>query len=162
MAVVARRGLLMLTRAKGFTLLELMVALSIAAILLAVSSPAVKAMFQGAQYRSSVGEIVRLLNAAKYESMTSGHFVDLKITPKSSQLSVAGREPLQLADHLTLEASVAEEYMQDASTGVIRFYPDATSTGGSVRLLRHDGSGVLIQVGWLLSDIHQYPISESL
>lgn len=62
----------MLHRAKGFTLLELMVALTIASVLLAVSSPAVKAMFQAAQYRSAVGEVVRLLNMAKYNALTTG------------------------------------------------------------------------------------------
>lgn len=151
----------MLHRAKGFTLLELMVVLTIASILLAVSSPAVKAMFQGAQYRSTVGEIVRLLHIAKYNALTTGQPVDLKITPRTSTLELSGRAPLQVPDPLVVEASVAEEYMQDSLTGVIRFYPDSTSTGGSIRVLRQDGSGVSIHIDWLLSNIHQSPISAS-
>lgn len=151
----------MLHRAKGFTLLELMVALTIASVLLAVSSPAVKAMFQAAQYRSAVGEVVRLLNMAKYNALTTGQPVDLKITPRAGTLALSGRDALQLPDPLVLEASVAEEYMQDSLTGVIRFYPDSTSTGGSIRILRQNGSGVSIHVDWLLSNIHQSPISTS-
>lgn len=142
-------------RIKGFTLLELMVALSIAAILLAVSTPAVRALYEGAQYRSVVGSTIELINAAKYKALTTGAFVDLKVSPKRGEITLLGRPSLDMASHITLHATVSEEYMHDAETGVIRFYPDASSTGGELQLLREDGSGVKVHIGWLLSDVHQ-------
>ena len=42
-----------------------------------------------------------------------------------------------------------------ATSAAIRFYPDGSSTGGLIDILRPGGSGVRIQVDWLLGRISQ-------
>ncbi len=57
---------------RGFTLVELLVSLAIAAVLLAVSVPSAGRFYQSMQYRSAVRDVVSALNGARYAAVNSG------------------------------------------------------------------------------------------
>lgn len=155
----------MFTRAKcfsqqGFTLLELMIVLTIAGLLVAVSVPSAAKLYQSMVYRGVVGEAQALLEAARYQALIKGHSMDVLVQPNSRRLALknmfSDAEPLPKS--LALRVTSAAELQFDQSIAVIRFYPDGSSSGGSISLLRETGGGVTLHIGWLLGQVTQQPL----
>lgn len=142
---------------KGFTLLEMMVAISIAALLMAVSVPAANKMYQSMAYRSAVGEVKSLLENGRYRAQRYGRPVDVLVRPERREVALDGDSEHVLSDLITLEVVSAAELMRDNETAVIRFYPDGSSSGGRITLLRGEDAGVALEVGWLLGEVTQHP-----
>jgi|SRR5690554_292507 len=140
---------------RGFTLLELMVTFTVAGLLMAVSVPSGYKMYQSMQYRGALADVRRLLEAGRYQALISGQSVDVVIVPDSRKLFVTEASPVTLPERVRLDMNVAEQLMQDSQTGVIRFYPDGSSSGGSVMVQRVDDSGVKLQVGWLMGELNE-------
>lgn len=137
----------------GFTLLELMIALSIAGLLLAVSGPASYKMYQSMQYREAVRDVHRALLSARYRAMISGRSSDVVISVDEKTLLFAG-DQVQLPEYVDLEVESAVELMQDGQRAVIRFYNDGSSSGGTVNMGRN-GRWVKLHVGWLLGRVEE-------
>jgi general secretion pathway protein H len=144
--------------ARGFTLIELVVALAIAALAVALVPPALEKLRDGMHYRDTVRAVVTGLRAARERALTQGaearYVVDL-----------AGRRfgpdtgPLQpLPAPLQLRLTVAGIEWRADQVGAIRFLPQGGATGGSVDVLRADGSGVRVTVDWLSAAVSQTAI----
>ena len=144
----------------GFTLLELMVAFGVAALLVALSIPAVGKLYQSMQYRQAVGEIKGALESARYQALMSGAAVDVLVQPESRELRVADGRIKHLPERVSVSLMSAAQLQPDADTGVIRFYPDGSSSGGSISLMRDEVAGVRLDVGWLLGKVSQSVLPE--
>jgi general secretion pathway protein H len=138
-------------KARGFTLLELMVAIGIAAFVLGLSAPAMQRLYQSTQYHGAVNDVVSLLSAARYSAIRKGGNEDVLINPETRIIRV-GKKERQLPGSLRLEVLGASELNRDGA-GVIRFYPDGSSSGGFVKLQNDSGSGVQVEVDWLLGRV---------
>lgn len=136
---------------RGFTLLELLAAITIAALVLGVSVPATMRMYSSMQYHGAVKDVVSVLTAARYGAISTGDFHDVLINPQAGELSL-NEKVRQLPSAMTLEVVAARELNRDG-VGVIRFYSDGSSSGGVVRLQHERGMGVEVQVDWLLGRV---------
>jgi general secretion pathway protein H len=58
-----------------------------------------------------------------------------------------------------LEAVVASRDVTDDRRASIRYYPDGSSTGGSIRVQRPNGDGVRLRVDWLTGRVTQEPLA---
>lgn len=152
--------------ARGFTLIEVIVALSIAALLIGLGLPAVWRMYEGSQYREAVRNIYTAANTARYRAVTSGVAQDLvvRLEPQAYALGEARSnwreaEFEELDGDLSLAATVAREVTGDPGLPTIRFFPDGSSSGGSVSITREvngDTSvGVRLRVDWLHGRVTQ-------
>lgn len=139
---------------RGFTLLELMIAFSVAGLLLAVSSPAAYKMYQSVQYREAVREVRGALESARYSAMVSGQPAKVVITPNEKRIAFGSESTYILPDFVDLEVEAAQEFMADPNSAVIQFYTDGSSTGGTVSVGRND-RWVRLHVGWLLGRVEQ-------
>ena len=135
----------------GFTLLELLAAITIAALVLAVSIPATTRMYSSMQYHGAVKDVVATLSSARYAAISKGDSQDVSVNPQSGELTLNGKVR-QLPSSITLEVVSARELNRDGE-GVIRFYADGSSSGGIVRLKHERGMGVEVQVDWLLGRV---------
>lgn len=135
----------------GFTLLELLVVIAIAAIVLGLSAPAMQRLYQSAQYRSAVSDIVSELNAARYLAIREGESVDVAIYPRDRRVA-RGKKSRELPDLVRLEVLGSRELNRDGA-GVIRFYPDGASSGGYVNVAYPPDMRVQVQVDWLLGRV---------
>ena len=135
----------------GFTLLEILIAISIAAFVLGVSIPATTRMYSSMQYHGAVKDVVSTLTSARYAAISTGASKDLLIKPGSSELILNDKVRV-LPSAVKLEVVSARELNRD-NAGVIRFYPDGSSSGGVVSLEHERGMGVEVQVGWLLGRV---------
>lgn len=140
-------------RGAGFTLVELLVALAIAAVLLAVSVPSAGRFYQSMQYRSAVRDVVSALNGARYAAVNSGRPQDVAINPNSNEVLSVG-STRQLPEELSLEVHAARE-LNRSDAGVIRFYPQGGSSGGGIDIDHPNGGGVRITVDWLRGSVSQ-------
>mgnify|MGYP006132307801 CR=1 FL=1 len=138
---------------RGFTMLELIAAISIAAIVLAVSVPATGRMYQSVQYAKAVRDVVTMLQSARYIAINKGRAQDVEINPKTQTLSLNDKQQ-QLPDGFKIFVHTAEE-LNKRDSGVIRFYPEGGSSGGGIDIESPTGVGVKIGVDWLIGGVTQ-------
>lgn len=138
----------------GFTLLEMLIAISIAGLVLAASVPAAHKMYQSMQYREAVRDVRRALESARYVAIVTGHSSDVIIIPRKKMLRYGEHTTRQLPDFIELETETAAEISDDNDQAVIRFYSDGSSTGGTVNVGRNN-RWVSLHVGWLLGRVEQ-------
>ena len=138
-------------RVKGFTLLELVVAIAIVALVLGVSAPSMQRLYQSAQYHGAVNDVVTLLSSARYSAIRKGRNEDVLINPET-RIIVVGKKEQPLPKNLQVEVLGARE-LNRGGAGVIRFYADGSSSGGYVKLQNDSGMGVQVEVDWLLGRV---------
>jgi general secretion pathway protein H len=132
---------------QGFTILELLVAMTIVGMLLTASVPSTIRFYESMQYRKAIRDVVTTLGSARYRAVNSGKSQDVSINPET-KLLVYQEHEVQIPELLTVAVHSAKEVNTD-STGVIRFYPEGGSSGGGIDLERPDGGGVRIAIDWL-------------
>jgi general secretion pathway protein H len=138
---------------RGFTLVELLVAMTVAGLVLAVSVPASVRFYQSTQYRAAVRDVISVLTTARNTAVNSGLVQDVAINPRALQLRYGGRvEALPKKLRVTVHSA---RQLNAQDWGVIRFYPAGGSSGGGVDIESPGGSGVRIAVDWLLGSVTQ-------
>jgi len=140
-------------RQAGFTLLELIAAISIAAVVLAVSVPATGRMYQSVLYREAVGDVVTLLQSARYAAISNGKAQIVEVNPKNNQLRFNDKRQ-QLPAGFSMQVHSASQ-LNRRNVGVIRFYPEGGSSGGGIDLRSPTGAGVNILVDWMVGRVTQ-------
>lgn len=144
----------------GFSLLELMVAFTIAALLVGFATPVAMRMYDSMQYRSAVSDINSALAKGRYRAITLGHPVDVELMPDEGRFRVGDQAFSKISTAVSITAIVAAELDVDKTVAVIRFYPDGSSSGGNVSLIRENGAGVRLDVDWLLGRVRQTRLGE--
>jgi general secretion pathway protein H len=140
-------------RAHGFTMLELLAAITIVGLVLAVSVPASARLYQSMQYREAVRDVVTLFASARYQAVSKGRFQDVIINPRLKELRLNDTVK-QLPSELNVLVHSARE-LNDRDAGVIRFYPEGGSSGGGVDIEVPDKWGVRVNVDWLIGRVSQ-------
>ena len=133
----------------GFTLLELLVVLAIAALILMATPPLISSAIPGVELKSSARRVTAGLRLAREEAIHQGHDIAFTLDLEARTFKVDGRfREGKLAEGLELKLEAAEKEMSSDSMGGIRFYPDGSSTGGRVILTR-ENKGYQVGVQWL-------------
>ena len=141
----------------GFTLLELIVAFTIATLLVTMSTPMVMRMYDSMVYRGAVKDMVSAIETTRYAAITQGQAIDITIVPTDNAFQVGQGENNYLPKSLKLTIEAAQEMSEIKGAGTIRYYPDGSSSGGSIQILRPSGQGVILHVDWLLGRLTQQP-----
>ena len=135
----------------GFTLLELLAAITIVGILLAVSVPASIKFYESVQYRQAIRDTITLLASARHKAVTSGKAQDVVINPEQRSVTF-GKEVNRLPGEVQVAVTSAREVNRE-NEGVIRFYPEGGSSGGGIDIERPGVGGISIQVDWLVGRV---------
>ncbi len=145
---------------QGFTLLELMVAMAVVAMVAVIAAPRAFLLYEGVRYRETVRELATTATSARYRAITGGVALDLKVDPEKGRYGVVEVDGVLNDDNtrlldsrLSVQVVVAEELSAPTIVGVIRFYPDGSSSGGSITLWRESGQGMRVRVDWLLGRV---------
>ncbi|MCK9516526.1 MAG: prepilin-type N-terminal cleavage/methylation domain-containing protein [Ottowia sp.] len=142
-------------KAAGFTLLELLVVLALAALAITVAGIGGQAFVERARYQQTVRDISSQLRQARLRSVDSDEPVLVRWLPRQRQLQ-AGDATLRIPDALDVrwQALDATQGNADAAPVIFLFDPDGGARGGRFAVLRA-GRGVSFQVNWLLGRVQQ-------
>lgn len=138
---------------RAFTLVELVVAISIVGVLLAASVPASVRFYESIQYKQAIRDVITALASARYKAVNTGAAQDVFINAETNVLRLNG-EVQQLPVKFRIVVHSAAEINRDAE-GVIRFYPEGGSSGGDIEIALPSGVGVKISVDWLVGRVTQ-------
>ncbi len=139
------------THHAGFSLIELLLALTIAGLVMAAAVPATRVMYSAMQYQSALQDITTLLGDARLKAISKGRAQDVLINPEKRELR-SGDKTLRLPSSIKVTVESARQLNRD-DAGVIRFYPQGDSSGGTIALRRAGGAGANIVVDWLLGNV---------
>ena len=103
---------------RGFTLLELLAAITVVGLVLAVTVPASVRFYDTVRYRQAVRDVVTMLGTARYAAVNTGRAQDVVIDPRSRRLRLNGNSTTLPAALNLVVHSARELNRQDQ--GVIR------------------------------------------
>lgn len=133
----------------GFSLLEIIVALVIAGLLLAVIVPSLAGALEQAKLKATARTLAATLRLARERAIAQGGnaVVLVDVAKRRYGLEGSGHSRL-IADgiHITVVAAGAERSGRSAIG--IRFFPDGTATGGRITLAR-GSQHYDVDVDWL-------------
>ena len=133
----------------GFTLLELIIVLVIAAAMMSIVPPMISSALPGTQLKSASRQIAAGLNYARNHALTSGKESTLVLDLEKKTFVVSGRgKTYDLPGDLALKLFTAESEMLSEEVGGIRFFPDGGSTGGRITLSSGQRA-YAVDVDWL-------------
>lgn len=135
----------------GFTLVEIVAAITVAGLVLALAVPQSIRFYESVQFRASVREVITLLKSARYAAVAQGMAKDVVVSPRE-RLILFGSEQVQFPENVQLAAHSAKEVNRDG-LGVIRFYHDGGASGGGIDITRDDGPTIKIAVDWLVGRV---------
>ncbi len=134
----------------GFTLVELLVVLALAAMLMAVTPPLISAALPGVELKAAARRTAASLRLAREQAIRSGQATvwQLNIASGDYHLEPGDGRSRRLPSGLELSLVTTEREQIDDERGGIRFFADGTSSGGRVVLARGE-RGFQVGVHWL-------------
>jgi general secretion pathway protein H len=143
-------------RIRGFTLVELLVVLAIAALAMSAVPPLFSAAMPGVEMKAAARRTVSSLRLARELAIRRGTDVALIVDVEQRRLELPGHKTLTLPTRLDVTLEAADREMLDDRRGAIRFFPDGSSTGGRI-ILSHGESGYQVGVIWLTGRVRMAP-----
>ena len=139
--------------AAGFTLVELLVVLAIAALLLLVAAPRLLGALPGAALRGAASDVAVALRRTQSQAIVANAERSFLVDVDSRRV-VAGDEAgaFTLPAEIELRIVVGHTELAGAAAGGIRYFPDGSSTGGRVTLVQA-GRAIDVRVDWLTGQV---------
>ncbi len=137
---------------KGFTLLEVILVLVIAALIVAVAVPNMQPAIANMQMRSATQDVASALRYVRGQAISRGRVAEFVLNVNRHFYQVPGRhKPYSLPASVKLSLFTADFLMTEGQGSII-FYPDGSASGGRVTL---EGAGRknLVDVIWLTGNI---------
>jgi general secretion pathway protein H len=139
----------MVVRARGFTLIEIIVVLAIAVTVMAVVG---SVMFRGASVhdlKAAARTLASGLRQAQSTAMVTKRDAILTLDVESREYFLPNdKRAHKLPDGLELKLFTAQSEAESEKRGAIRFYPDGSSTGGRITVSAGERK-FLVDVDWL-------------
>jgi general secretion pathway protein H len=142
-----------MSSARGFTLMEMMLVLAIAAALTAVAVPNLQPALAAMRLRGAASDVASALRHVRGHALSSGREATFTLDIKRHAYQVSSRaKSYALPDSVRLRLFTAEQELVGEDLGRIRFFPDGSATGGRVTL-EAGGNRRLVDVNWLTGDV---------
>jgi general secretion pathway protein H len=136
-------------RAAGFTLVELVCALAIIALLASLILPAIPRATSPARLEAYALDVATLLTADRTAAIRRHAEIATVLDASSRAIrSGAGSDRIQLPRDVAFDALLAETCNGRKAGPTIAFFPSGMSCGGTIQL-RHVDVGFQVRVNWL-------------
>jgi general secretion pathway protein H len=141
-------------RARGFTLIEMLVVLLIIGMALTVV-PSLLASLPNARLNAAANAMAGSLQQLRAQAIAGGQSTALLLDPASRSYATlpAGKRTVlpEVVDRVDVAAAAA---YQTGEAGTFRFYADGTATGGTITL-RNGNRVAAIAVDWLTGRVRR-------
>ena len=139
-------------RARGFSLLEMLLVLAIIAFAGLLAAAAMTGGLDGMRLRSASGEIAAQLRFTRAQAIATGQRQDFIIDPRAHTWEAPRDRRGKLPRQLGIEFYGAREVQPSPGQGGIAFFRDGASTGGRIRLSVKNAQRD-IDVAWLTGEV---------
>lgn len=139
-------------RQRGFSLLEIVVVIVLIAIMATVIAMSVTGGLDSARVRSASRDVAAALRYTRGQAIVHHEQRTLAFNVDERSYRMPDKEPVQLPRGMEMELLTAQSEMLSDGEGQIRFYPDGSSGGGRVTLIRGEARWE-IEVEWLTGKV---------
>jgi general secretion pathway protein H len=140
-------------RARGFTLLELLVVLVLMGMIYALVSPLFSARVSGVELKGAARQLASGLRKAHSQAIAAREETLLTVDVQHHTFVLSGdKHSYRLPDRVQLSVYTATSEVPTESSGSIRFYPDGSSTGGRITV-GSENHGYRVDVDWLMGRV---------
>lgn len=140
-------------RQDGFTLLELLVVLTIISLMAVIAAPRFAGALPGAELDSGARKLAAGLREARSLAVSINRDVPFTLSGGANRYAVgATGKSRPLPGKLAITLVTGRTEVTGANQGSIRFFPDGSSTGGRIELTGAGGKRS-IEVDWLTGRI---------
>ena len=135
--------------AAGFTLLELLLVLTIVGLTLTVVPPLLSNAMPTLTLKGAVNDLVLVMHRARGLAVTRNRTQEIRLLPEQG-VYIAGEKPLRYSLPAAVKLSIEHGVLLDASTGeqAVRFFPDGSASGGLISL-SDERRRFELEVNWL-------------
>jgi general secretion pathway protein H len=138
-------------RARGFTLVEIMVVMVIIALVLGLIATSLSRSVSAAEARAASRKLVASLRYTRARAIIDKQERVFQVDTENRSYQAPGREQVQLPEGVDVTITTARSEFTSESVGGIRFFPDGGSTGGHIELLVN-GREYRVDVAWLTGE----------
>lgn len=138
----------------GFTLLELLVVLTIATLALGLALPRFAALLPGAELKSYSRQTAALLRLARSQALATGDTITLELNAEQRHTRLSGQASVYpWPSGVALSLTSSQPLPGTEAPPELAFYPDGTSSGG---MLTVAGAGrqYRITIDWLTGRVY--------
>jgi general secretion pathway protein H len=138
----------------GFTLIEMLVVLTILALAMTFAGPLLSGGSQGARLQMAVNELVSAFRLTRSAAITRNAETNLivDVDKRTFRSTVVSQRPF--APDIEAKVKFAAGIGARASDGSFRFFPDGSSTGGDVTLSLR-GQQAKLCIDWLTGEVRR-------
>ncbi len=127
--------------------------MAILGLVLAAVPAALFRVLPGAELKGATRDIAASLREARSQALLGNREISFLVDVEDGSYEVQGAGPLQiLPEGVKVELEAARSEMIDEKKGVIRFFPDGSSTGGRVTL-SGEARQYHVMVNWLTGQV---------
>lgn len=139
------------SKGRGFTLVELLVVLVIAALVLALVGTSISRSVSGAEMRNAAHKVAANLRYTRTQAILQKSEQVFTVDTEAKTYQAPEREAVELPEGMNVALTTARTELTGENVGGIRFYPDGGSTGGYVEL-ETDNRVYKVSVAWLTGE----------
>jgi len=139
-------------RARGFTLVEILVVITLAAALSAMLFAVMSGGMDGVRMRTTAKELMAELRFARAQAISTGTVQRFTIDPKQRRWTGAKDRRGEISEDFEIAFVGVRQVQRRDDEGVILFFEDGASTGGRIQLLRKRAVWN-IDVAWLTGEV---------
>lgn len=139
-------------RARGFTLVELVLVLAIVALATLLGAAAVGRGMDGLRLRSAANGIAAQLRFTRAQALATGEPQRFTVDPAAHAWQAPKGRRGTIPAGVSVAFVGAREAQPAEGQGAIVFFPDGAATGGRVRLRRGDAEW-RVDVAWLTGQV---------
>lgn len=138
--------------ARGFTLVEILAVVALIALALAVVAVSVGGGLSNAKVKAASRDLVAAMRYTRGQAIVKRETQTVSIDVEKRRYKVPNKKWVELPQDMTMKLFTARSELEEEGVGRIRFFPDGSSTGGHVDLLRDDATW-RIEVLWLTGEV---------
>lgn len=139
-------------RARGVSLIELLVVIVLIAGVTALAASVMTAGLPGQQLRAAARELAAQLRYTRAQAIVSGKQQVFLLNADTHRWQAPNRRHGRLPESVKIQATVARIEQPEEGVAAIRFFPEGASTGGRF-VLSNANAAWQLDVDWLTGQV---------